>query len=338
MYDHNISAVCSNFIARMPVAEGFFSRFLTFFHATLYAARINTRSIKQNTGIQNLDSSNYLNEVVAYPALREQIAIASFLDHETAKIDALIEKKERLIELLQEKLTALITQAVTKGLDQTVPMKDSGVEWLGKIPAHWEVSFLRRRAKRIQTGTTPPTGEIRYYENGIIPWYGPGSFAEDLLLQEPIKFISESALDDGVVRVFEAHSALIVTIGATIGKVAFMEHAGSSNQQITVVTFDVYQVFPKYGAYQLKRLELVLRGRAPNTTLPIIDQEEVGSLPFVTPLFSEQEAIVEFIDRETAKIDVLVAKIHEAINRLKEYRIALISAAVTGKIDVRDLF
>lgn len=303
----------------------------------LYYVLINARldSATKDSAIPGLDREDAYRRIVPFCVPAEQRVIATFLDRETAKIDALIEKKERLIELLQEKRTALITQAVTKGLDPNVPMKDSGAEWLGEIPAHWEVSSLKRRAKRIQTGTTPPTGETRYYENGVIPWYGPGSFAEDLPLQKPVKFISESALHDGVARVFEADSALIVTIGATIGKVAYMEHPGSCNQQITCVTFDIRQVFPRYGAYQLKRLEPVLRGRAPNTTLPIIDQEEVGSLSFAAPLFSEQEAIVVFLDRETAWIDALVAKIQEAIDRLKEYRTALISAAVTGKIDVQ---
>ncbi len=271
-----------------------------------------------------------------FPPPKEQRVIAAFLDREAAGIDALVVKKERLIELLQEQRTALITRAVTKGLDPNVPMKESGVEWLGEIPAHWEVAALKRRAKRIQTGSTPPTGETQYYEDGVVPWYGPGSFAEDLPLQEPVKFISEGAVRDGVARVFEARSAVIVTIGATIGKVAFMEHPGSCNQQITGVTFNIRQVFPRYGAYQLKRLEPVLRGIAPNTTLPIIDQEQVGYLPFAVPPATEQEPIAAFLDRETARIDTLVAKVHDAIDRLKELRIVLISAAVTGKIDVRE--
>jgi type I restriction enzyme S subunit len=136
--------------------------------------------------------------------------------------------------------------------------------------------------------------------------------------------------------VFESGTAAIVTIGATIGKVGFMERAGSCNQQITGVTFDGQRVDAKYGAYQLKRLEPVLRGIAPNTTLPILDQEEVGYLPFVLPSHVEQRAIAAFLDRETASIDALVAKVREAIERLKELRTALISAAVTGKIDVRE--
>jgi type I restriction enzyme S subunit len=115
-----------------------------------------------------------------------------------------------------------------------------------------------------------------------------------------------------------------------------MEHSGSCNQQITGVTFDLHQVFPRYGAYQLKRLEPVLRSIAPNTTLPIIDQADVGYLPFVVPPVAEQKGIAAFLDRETTGLDALVAKIRDAIDRLKELRTALISAAVTGKIDVRE--
>ncbi len=284
-------------------------------------------------------------QALAVPPEPEQRAIAAFLDRETAKIDALVAKKERLIELLQEKRTALITRAVTKGLpaaaaaqaglDPHAPMKDSGVEWLGEIPAHWEVLALKRRVRRIQTGTTPPTSETRYYEDGTIPWYGPGSFTDDLPIQGSAKLIAQGAARDGVARLFEAGSVLVVTIGATIGKVAYMEHSGSCNQQITGITFDRQHVQPKYAAYQLKSLEPVLRGIAPNTTLPILDQEEVGYLRLALPPEPEQRAIAAFLDQETARIDALVAKVREAIERLKELRSALISAAVTGKIDVR---
>lgn len=274
---------------------------------------------------------------LAAPPRPEQCAIAAFLDRETARIDALVAKKERLIELLQEQRTALLTRAVTNGLDPNVPMKNSGVEWLGEIPAHWEVLVLRRRTRRIQTGTTPPTSEAKYYEDGAVAWYGPGSFADHLTLQAPTKLISRQAVIDGSARVFESGSTLVVTIGATIGKVALMEQPGSCNQQITAITFDTTRIDPRYGAYQLKRLEPVLRGIAPNTTLPILDQEEIAHLSFVIPPVLEQRAIAAFLDRGTARIDALVAKIRDAIEHLKEFRTALISAAVTGKIDVREV-
>jgi len=137
LYGYTLPAVCSNFVARVTIAPGYDARFLTYLHAALYALRINTRHIKQSTGIQNLDSASYLGEATGLPTEPEQRAIAAFLDRETARIDVLVAKKERLIELLQEQRTALITRAVTRGLDPN-PMKDSGVEWLGEIPAHWE--------------------------------------------------------------------------------------------------------------------------------------------------------------------------------------------------------
>jgi len=286
--------------------------------------------------MHGLNSDIVKSIIIAAPPTWEQQRILAFLEHETAKIDTLVAKKERLIELLYEKRTALITRAVTKGLDPNVPMKDSGVEWLGEVPEHWECLVLKRIARRIQTGITPPTVEPRFYEDGSIEWFGPGSFVDDLSLTRPVKLINASAVTEGMARVFEAGSSMIVTIGATIGKVGFLERAGSSNQQITAVEFDQRYLAPKYGAYQLKRLEPVLRGIAPNTTLPILDQDEIGYLPLVIPPFSEQKKIIVYIDHETAKIDALVTKIREAIEQLKEYRIALISAAVTGKIDVRE--
>jgi len=116
-YDHDNEAVCSNFVARMRVSNTFDPRFLTYLHAHLYSGRVNTRSIKQTTGIQNLDAMAYLDERASCPPFVEQRAIAAFLDRETGRIDALIAKKQRQIELLQEKRAALISHAVTKGLD-----------------------------------------------------------------------------------------------------------------------------------------------------------------------------------------------------------------------------
>jgi len=270
------------------------------------------------------------------PPLPEQRSIAAFLDRETGRIDALLAKKERLIELLQEKRTALITRAVTKGLDPDVPMKDSGVEWLGEIPTGWKVMAVKRAALRIQTGTTPPTTEQLYYENGTVPWFGPGSFSDDIEISAPMKYLHESAIADGAARLFAGGSTMIVTIGATIGKVGLITSDASSNQQITAVTPDDRYVHERFLAYQLKRQEPLIRAIVPSTTLPIMDQQEVGYLPVALPLLEEQRAIAAFLDRETAKIDALVEKVRDAIDRLKEYRTALISAAVTGKIDVRE--
>src|SRR5690554_4474113 len=154
LFDHDIQAITSNFVARMRPLAGFDSGFLCYAFDVLYQGKVNYPAIKQTTGIQNLDSEAYLQERFCFPSRVEQIQIARFLDHETARIDALIEEQQRLIELLKEKRQAVISHAVTKGLDPTAPMKDSGVEWLGEVPAHWEVGSLRRLIKSVGNGTT----------------------------------------------------------------------------------------------------------------------------------------------------------------------------------------
>ena len=211
--------------------------------------------------------------------------------------------------------------------------KDSGVEWLGDVPEGWELLRIKQLAQRIQTGSTPPTQELHYYENGSIPWFGPGSFGTDLVLDKAVKLISKTAVKDGVARIFKGQSTMIVTIGATIGKVGYIESSASSNQQITVVTFDMTRAIPKFAAYQIKRLEPVLRGIAPNTTLPILNQSDIGHLPFCLPSIPEQRAIAAFLDRETGRIDALIAKKERQIELLQEKRTALISHAVTKGLD-----
>ena len=144
LYDHNVPAVCSNFIARLRISVGFDPVFLTFLHATLYALRLNTRSIKQTTGIQNLDTSAYLRERVCIPPLPEQTAIARYLDHADRRIQRYIQATQKRITLLHEARQATIQRAVTRGLNPNVPLKPSGVEWLGDVPAHWDVAELGR--------------------------------------------------------------------------------------------------------------------------------------------------------------------------------------------------
>ncbi len=326
----------SNFMQRLRVKSHNLPRFLYYIINGPIGRAQFVYGSNTTTGLANLNGGVIGNVIIALPSVSEQQAIAEFLDRRTGAIDALIAKKELVIELLREKRTAIISHAVTKGLNPDAKMKDSRIDWLGEVPEHWEVKRLKRVSKRIQTGCTPPTAQEYYYEDGTISWYGPGNFGDDLILGEASKLINESAIKDGVARLFEAGSTMIVAIGATIGKVGYIDKPASSNQQITAVAPNIAKVLGKFLAYQLKRLEQVLKGIAPNTTLPIMDQQKIGCLMVVNPPISEQQVIVDFLDRETSRIDVLVAKVTEAIEKLKEYRTALISAAVTGKIDVRE--
>ena len=160
LYTGSKPSVCSNFVARMRLAQGMSPSFWRYAHHAAYSLKVNTKSIKQTSGIQNLDQQQYLDERAPFPTREEQVAIATFLDRETAKIDALIAEQQRLIELLQEKRQAVITHAVTKGLNPDAPMKDSGVEWLGEVPEHWGVVQLNQLITKITNGFVGPTRDI----------------------------------------------------------------------------------------------------------------------------------------------------------------------------------
>ena len=254
--------------------------------------------------------------VFAIPPVPEQCAIAAFLDRETAKIDALVAKKERLIELLQEKRSALISQAVTKGLDPDVSMKDSGVEWMGGVPAHWEVKRLRMLAN-IATGGRDTVDQR---EDGQYPLFVRSQTVERI---DTWSFDGEAILTAGdgvgVAKVFHYVN----------GKFDFHQRVYRfSNFRLVTGRFFFYYFMA------MLRFE-VLQGTAKSTVdslrLPMLQ-----NFPVVVFAPTEQISIVAYLDRETAKIDALVAKVREAIDRLTELRQALISAAVTGKIDVRD--
>ena len=250
--------------------------------------------------------------VFAFPPLHEQRAIAAFLDRETAKIDALVAKKERLIELLQEKRTALVSHAVTKGLDPDVPLKDSGVEWLGEIPAHWEVKKLKHLT-HISSGFTLPQSFDRY--EGKYPVYGSNG---------RIGYCD---------RYLIANQAIVIGRVGASGTVNVVPERSWISDNALIVRI--------VGQTQLLWLRYILQAanlgeHAAKNAQPIITATFVGDQALATPANSEQRAIAAFLDRETANIDALIAKVQEAIDRLKELRTALIAAAVTGKIDVRE--
>ena len=255
------------------------------------------------------------------PPIDEQRVIAAFLDRETGRIDALIEKKKRQIELLQEKRTALISRAVTKGLNPSAPLKDSGVEWLGEVPAHWQMKRLKHVVKCLDAKRIPLNSEERGEMQGDYPYWGANGIVDhvdDWLFDEDLVLLGEDGAPffDPLKDV-----AFYVT-----GKIWVNNHAhvlrpaqGIDPRFLTGVLNSVC-----YAAY--------IEG----TTRDKLVQEHMREIPVQTPSLEEQQAIAEFLDRDTAKIDGLVGKVRDSIDQLREYRTALISAAVTGKIDVRE--
>jgi type I restriction enzyme S subunit len=269
------------------------------------------------------------------PPIREQRAIAAFLDWETTRIDALVAKKEQLIELLQEKRTALITRAVTKGLDPTVPMKDSGVEWLGEIPAHWEVKRIKWAAQMV-SGHTPDKKIDSYWQGGDIPWV---SLADTAQLRE-VDYIATTAVmttSDGIAH-SSAHilpaGTVVFSRDATIGLCA-ITRGGMAVSQHFIGWVCGSHLQPEYLLFVLRSMTQELERLTMGATVRTIGMPDVKSLVTPIPPFAEQEEIVREVLRRRERIDALILKVRDVIARLKELRTALISAAVTGKIDVR---
>ncbi len=296
----------------------------------VFAAGGNPNTIDHLTAVQ----LKHYRLPFAFPL--EQCSIAAFLDRETAKIDALVTKKERVIELLKEKRTALIARAVAKGLDPNVPMKDSGVEWLGEIPAHWAVERIKWVAD-MESGHTPDKKVESYWHGGDIPWI---SLADTAQLRD-VNYIAATAVrttSEGI-----AHSSARVL---PPGTVVFSRDATVGLCAITRESMAVSQHFigwvcgerlrSDYLLFVLRSMTQELERLTMGATIRTIGMPDVKSLVTPVPPLPEQEKIVEHVRKHRSQIDALVERVRNGIERLKEYRTALISAAVTGKIDVRE--
>jgi type I restriction enzyme S subunit len=271
------------------------------------------------------------------PPLKEQQIIAKFLDFKSRKIDSLIEKKKALIEKLEEKRIALITQAITKGLDQRVNLKPSGAEFLGDVPEHWVVSNLRHFCKTVSTGTTPSTSNDDNYENPTELWFSPSDFDDrNIELCYSKKKLNKYALDTGAVKTFPKGSVLLIGIGATLGKVGIANREFSCNQQINVIVPED-NLNSYYLVYLLLAQKEMIRVISNASTLGIINQDQTKSIEICIPPLNEQKAIIQYISNEILELNRVQDKNLELINKLKEYRSAIITSAVTGKIDVRDI-
>ena len=257
-----------------------------------------------------LNKDDFKSVRFTYPSIEEQAQIANFLDFETAQIDTLIEKQQTLIRLLQEKRQAVISHAVTKGLNPDAPMKDSGVEWLGEVPEHWEIGRLKN-VLRIRNGRDYKEVEV---ESGGYPVYGSGG-------------IFKRSSD----YLFDGESVLFGRKG-TVDKPLLV-----SGKFWTVDTMFYSEVFsnakPNYIYHQA--LLFPFDQLSTNTALPSMTQENLLELGFVIPPFDEQEQICQYLSDKLKVFSNLVSKAEQAIQLMQERRTALISAAVTGKIDVR---
>lgn len=310
--------------------EGYFAHFFkskTFIDSlTLYVTGIREG--------QNVEYKRLSRNELPVPPPSEQVAIGRFLRGKLTRASRLIRAKKRLISLLNEQKQAIIQRAVTRGIDPDVPMKPSGVDWLGDVPAHWKIFPLKYLSSKIQNGATPPTSNQSYYRNGEVPWFGPSSISTDIDLGEPVRCVSQMAFKDGVARMVKAPALLVVVIG-TVGKSALLLSDGSTNQQITAVELEAHKVDPKFIAWQVRLAESWLKSSASSATIPILDSGILARLPVAVPIKNEQRAISEHLDRELMVPNQAISRAEQEIELIREYRTRLLADVVTGKLDVR---
>jgi type I restriction enzyme S subunit len=274
---------------------------------------------------------------VPFPTSSEQHTIAAFLDRETAKIDALVAEQENLIALLKEKRQAVISHAVTKGLDPTVPMKDSGIEWLGEVPEHWLVCPLKRHGL-IGNGSTPNRDNSDYWAEEGFPWLNSSVVNQDEV-SEAQRFVTPLALKECHLPVIAPPAALvgITGQGKTRGMATRLAFTATVNQHVAYIKPDEGTLALPYLLNILESAYEHLRtgSEGAGSTKGAITCEQLGRLRIPLPELVEQISIARFLDHETAKLDELTTEAQHIIDLLKERRSVLVSAAVTGKIDVR---
>ena len=328
-------SVTSNFISKFTAkSDSCFPKYLLYCLSFLYHIGLTRKHVKQSTGLQNLDIDSYFQERIPFPSLTEQTQIADFLDRKTQQIDELIRIKERRIELLHEQRTALINQAVTKGLDPNVEMKPSGVEWIGEIPKHWTVTRLKYLGASI-IGLSYKPENVTDEKNGTL-----------VLRASNIQDGKPSFLDNVYVNA-EVDEKLYLKEGDILicSRSGSRELIGKNmviTKELEGVTFGVFMTvfrtkFFRFISYFLN--SQIFKNQSGLFLTTTINQLTINTLNNFLICFPtderEQVQIADFLDHKTKQIDALIAAEGRKIELLKEYRQSLISEVVTGKIDVR---
>ncbi|MBQ8867348.1 MAG: restriction endonuclease subunit S [Bacteroidaceae bacterium] len=308
-------------------------KFLHYLYKTpLYLAEFARRSSGVIPSRWRMYTDDFGQILSLLPPLHEQDLIVGYLDKVTSKIDTAIAQQQKMIDLLNERKQIIINNAVTKGLDPNVKMKDSGVEWIGEIPEHWEVVPIKRYVS-VKTGRTPSTSKEYYFENGNINWYTPGDL-NGINLVDSDRQVTFRAKKEDACSVYPIGTVYLVGIGSTIGKVAYAEHEASCNQQINALLPQKNKVFYKYLAHLLLSTKIQIIQNANFSTLPILNQERTGDLLMMLPPITEQSRIVDFIENSIKPIGDAILVTEKQISLLQERKQIIINDVVTGKVKV----
>ena len=268
------------------------------------------------------------------PSLGERETIANFLDFETAQIDTLIEKQQTLIQLLKEKRQAVISHAVTKGLNPDAPMKDSCVEWLGEVPEHWVVGRVGYYGQ-VLNGSTPSKANLSYWHPKEVAWLSSGE-VNQYYIESPTDYISYKALKECSVTLLPVGTLVMGMIGQgkTRGTSAVTKIEATINQNLAAVIPNE-NLYSNYAHLFFQAAYKELREDARGGNQAALNCEIIRDFKITIPPINEQKAIFIEVNKISDKFDILMIKAEQAIQLMQERRTALISAAVTGKIDVR---
>lgn len=328
LFDKEVDMVCANFNEVLRPKKDLSSKFLIYLHNYLYLSKVNLRSIKQNTWIQNLDIYWYLSDLVPLPPLTTQQSIASYLDDKTAQIEQSISLKTQQIELMKEKRTALINHIVTKWLDPDIELVESGIEWIGKIPKEWEVLPFRRKCQLKQWLQIPQEVRLHEQTNNSLEYITIKSIHNPDNPKEYIENPSSWVICD-------VDDILFARTWATWEVITWVHWVFHNN--FFKVSYDKNSIDKSYLVryLQFEPLKKRLLLLAWTTTIPDLNHGSFLSSPLILPSSKqEQEFIVSYLDTETAQIDNTIALVQQSIDLLVEYKQSLISHVVTGKVKV----
>lgn len=324
-------------VARLRAIGGVTSNFIyRLIGSPLFRAWVDL--VRTDPAIPHISPKDISSFPIPVPSLAEQGAVLAHLDRETARIDALIEKKTRFIELLREKRQALITHAVTKGLDPNVKMKDSGVEWLGVVPEHWDVLQLRHTA-RLESGHTPSRSKPEYWVDCTVPWFTLADVwqvrsGEQKYVSETSEKVSQLGLDNSSARLLPAGSVFLSRT-ASVGFPGIMAVDMATSQDFAVWTC-TSELSNEYLYYVLLGMKPDFDRLMMGSTHKTIYMPDIEAIRIARPPFDEQRGIVKALSGQLGRFKAVIDKTERSIELLKERRSALITAAVTGQIDLRE--
>ena len=317
---YNTTPICHNYYRFLFKSDGFIQK-------------MNSMTVGIREG-KNIQYSDFANSLIPVPPIDQQDRIADYLDRKCSQIDAIIARQQEAIEKLKAYKLSVITEAVTKGLNPDVPMKDSGIEWIGKTPKHWQLTKIKWVADTC-SGGTPPSGDLSFYDGGI-NWVCSYDLHEDAIKCTQ-RTLSEEGAEIIAGKMQKPNSILIAMYGGsgTIGNSGILSCYARTNQAVCSVYFDEKLMNPKFALYQTIFMRKYWMYYAVGSRKdPNISQDTIRNMHYIIPPMQEQEAIVEWIESRINVVECIQRKKSNIIEKLADYKKSLIYEVVTGKKEV----